>query len=952
MPSWEKVKIIQDSSATNTNNYNFEQAQVWQDSLFLIAKRWKLQDSSFLGLAYYNQGRIFHFQGDIQKAKSNYEKAVSTFRAYEERKENLGGLLSNLGLINSGLGNYVLSIKYLKESLQIDFELVGRESEYYANGLENLGTVYYEMFEYQKAIKHFNESYAIKDALLGSNHLSTVQVKSNLGLVYSDLKQFGIAERLYMDVYENLDSENPSHHFVNYSVNNNLGEIYYQFEAYDQAEFHFSQALEFIENIIGNENMYYADVLGNLGAIYDEVGQKQKAFDNYNEALRIMDKLELSETYKYGMKVMSIGIIHYKLNQFEKALEFIEKSRAIFEKSIGIDNYHMGINYTNTSKIYEGKNRLDEALKWISKANQIYKEVYGSSHLNSFQTGIKKLQLQLKLDRKKINVEAFELYLHQAIEYFENTAKYMSDIDLQNLNSTFEDFYNTVSFICQSNVENEKLQALYLKWLWFQNGYILDRRIFLKQLETQNENLSDIIEKRNEINSQIVNQWALPIEDQTNVDSLLRIANGIEKSLVLSNQDHLKQRVNNIDEFRNGLSSDQWICQFYMFSMDTINQYGAIVFSKDEILNIPLDNLQKMDATLTSLVKNKDPETINSLYEDDSENRQLLYESLWNPILSKVPTESKIYYSLDGNLHRFNLEMLSPSNHSYEFHLFNNLRQLSQLNKESKRISSAYIFADIDYGEAKEMLWKNLPNTKKEGEKVSRILKDNSIKSKTFDGLTANELEVKEALSKTNFDVLHFATHGYFKSKIEGINNRKSVLFHKDPLNNSGLVLSNVNNTLYAVNSSNDGMLTSLELSALNLKQTNLAVLSACQSGLGEISKQEGVYGLQRALSGIGVDNIIMTLWEVSDKHTLYFMEAFYLNWIEYKMPLKNAFVEAQKEIKEQYGDPYFYAGFVLLENHMIANKLESNRLLYLGILVCLFVLSVLIWRRINKIEK
>ena len=111
-----------------------------------------------------------------------------------------------------------------------------------------------------------------------------------------------------------------------------------------------------------------------------------------------------------------------------------------------------------------------------------------------------------------------------------------------------------------------------------------------------------------------------------------------------------------------------------------------------------------------------------------------------------------------------------------------------------------------------------------------------------------------------------------------------------------------------------DGILTAKEVSDMNLMNTELVVLSACQSGLGDVKGSEGVEGLQRGFKMAGVRYIIMSLWQVPDKETTEFMETFYDNWLG-GLDIHEAFRNTQITMKNKYkDDPFKWAGFVLME--------------------------------------
>ena len=140
------------------------------------------------------------------------------------------------------------------------------------------------------------------------------------------------------------------------------------------------------------------------------------------------------------------------------------------------------------------------------------------------------------------------------------------------------------------------------------------------------------------------------------------------------------------------------------------------------------------------------------------------------------------------------------------------------------------------------------------------------------------------------------------------------IFKNPDPMVRSGLVLAQGNKVWYPYFDPNedDGILTATEVCRLDLRNTQLVVLSACETGLGDIKGSEGVYGLQRAFKMAGAKYIIMSLWQVPDKETMEFMEILYSKILSGK-EIQTAFTETQKEMRKKY-DPFFWAAFVLME--------------------------------------
>jgi len=179
-----------------------------------------------------------------------------------------------------------------------------------------------------------------------------------------------------------------------------------------------------------------------------------------------------------------------------------------------------------------------------------------------------------------------------------------------------------------------------------------------------------------------------------------------------------------------------------------------------------------------------------------------------------------------------------------------------------------------------------------------------------------NSRATEDAIKKVERPrILHIATHGFFMKDVDppsGLALSRSVGV-SSPLMRSGLLLAGAGESNDLANEAeNDGIFTAYEAMNMNLQNTDLVVLSACETGTGEVVNGEGVYGLSRAFSVAGARNLIMSLWKVDDTATQELMYSFYRNWFE-TGDLKSSFIYAQKKLKVEYGDPYYWAAFILV---------------------------------------
>jgi CHAT domain-containing protein len=213
---------------------------------------------------------------------------------------------------------------------------------------------------------------------------------------------------------------------------------------------------------------------------------------------------------------------------------------------------------------------------------------------------------------------------------------------------------------------------------------------------------------------------------------------------------------------------------------------------------------------------------------------------------------------------------------------------------------------------------KPLPATKIEIEKISTTLRSNHWNVNSFFADNASETNIKKQQSPR---ILHIATHGYFfegipieknNNRFFGMDRNQMVM---DPMLRSGLLFKGANRTLKGEKSiGENGLLSAAEASLLDLRETELVVLSACETGKGEIQNSEGVYGLRKAFTDAGAQNIIMSLWKVDDEVTQEFMTLFYEIWLNKKTSIREAFNKTQLEIKAKYPQPYYWGAFILVE--------------------------------------
>jgi len=307
---------------------------------------------------------------------------------------------------------------------------------------------------------------------------------------------------------------------------------------------------------------------------------------------------------------------------------------------------------------------------------------------------------------------------------------------------------------------------------------------------------------------------------------------------------------------------------------------------------------------------------------------QFSYKVFWEPFQKEIGTAATIFISPDGVYNQINLEGIPTPDGRYVIDnsnivIVSNTKDLYTKKQKVKTQVSApknnatMIGNPLFYASAStNQEIPQLPGTEKEISELDDLLKKNGWSTLEYTEDKASEEVVKELNSPRIF---HIATHGFYsptidKSELERLTESESKLA-ENPLMKSGLLLSGAGEILaktrYNFNIDN-GVLTAYEAMNLNLDQTDLVVLSACETGLGEISNGEGVYGLQRAFLVAGAKVLVMSMFKVDDAATQELILNFYKKWTN-TGNMRLSFVEAKKELRVKYPEPYYWSPFMMI---------------------------------------
>ncbi|MTE28248.1 CHAT domain-containing protein [Winogradskyella ouciana] len=479
----------------------------------------------------------------------------------------------------------------------------------------------------------------------------------------------------------------------------------------------------------------------------------------------------------------------------------------------------------------------------------------------------------------------------------------------------------------------------------------------IKNLESLND---DIINKkiREYRNLKDFTTFQLSLNEKDRSNQLLTMQGrliGLESELVLYHRRNFREDFTLKREWRRiQLKEKEIAIEFVRFNYFNEKWIDSTLYVAHLIKKHPNASLEVIplfeEKQLQHIIKNTSTKGMDNsrgskAHRINNTTTEDLYNLIIKPLEKHLEGIKTIYFSPDGMLHQIALAALKNTEDKLLTERFNliQVNSSTSIKRDLKqpRSETALFIGGVDYSynsDGKPMAkqstlpglrsrnsirgenenWPYLKGTKDEIENLTTLF---NLKGKTSNYLTSKAADEKaiKNLSGNSPNILHIATHGFFYENSSDSSTTKTNEYKSssNPLLRSGLILAGADYAWqngYNPYEKEDGILTALEISNLDLSQTDLVVLSACETGLGDIRGNEGVYGLQRAFKMAGANMILMSLWEVPDIETAEFMTSFYELWLE-NNAIRQAFNETQRKMNNLYpNNPDKWAAFVLIE--------------------------------------
>lgn len=830
-------------------------------------------------------------QGEYQEAEKSFSLAMQSAATGEERATSL----SSLGYCQQALGNYPAAQQSFRQCIWLTNNLYPALHIERIEVLINLANAFlpagqYDSCEYYilDAEKLLKESVSQQSAhyldKIFHFYDASISVQNTLASLAYKKGQFTKAVQIMEQQQRDIKAMYPDNYrslSIYNGTLNNLSTYYNTVGDYQKAKRVTNEHVEILSQEKNNLSYLYA--LNNLGSTYRNLEQYDSAILIYKTAIQVLDTSAYRGTDLHIALLNNIGELLYNLEDYPNAIASLQKSISLQESRAG-----------QNPRIYQSSlHNLAEAYYWSSdfqQAEQTYRNLT-TALSDEILHNYTYLSDAEKISFFRSNVSVLERFSIFAFELSGemNLGKGASYTSRAALNDLFNLLMATKGIILHPGLRlknniltssNTELRSNYN--LWEDKKYA-----YANEARRENADPGKINKLSQEIET--LEKW------------LRANSAAFQKGFVPEKKTW--------QDVQRSLAPNEAAVEVVRMADGVI--YGALILTHSTV-NGPGVALVKSTRS-AQLEKQFYKNYSNSIQFDLKDSAS--FNTFWKPIRDAIERNvpkgkriDRVYFSSDGVFNKINLNTLyDPSTREYLIkqleiiHVTNLKEIIPEKSKAVRSRKTAVLFGRPQFyltGKERKTILSDLPGTEKEVNQIDSILRIKGWQTGLYKFEKANE-GVAKALQSPG--VLHFATHGFVVQ--DSLRNDLA-----DLMLNAGIVLAGAGTEN---SSGDDGILTAYELMSVDLDNTQLVVLSACETGLGEYYNGEGVYGLQRAIRSAGSKSTIMSLWKVDDDATQKLMTLFYKTWLRQKTGAGEAFRTAQLELMKTYPQPKYWGAFV-----------------------------------------
>ncbi len=954
LKSADEIDLIYSAGIMNMETKNYEKSIAYLSILKDI-----YEGNNFLNQTYLNVLqlllRLFNDTNNYASAIKVGQKAQSTNTSiYGDNNEAHLNILTGLYTAYFSSNSHERAIQCLVKMLEIAGEIYGERSDKYLTILNNLYTYYSEVGSFQESLEINKKVVALRKEISGTRDQNYLNDMANMAVTYINLGEYALALEINREISEIQKEVLGVNDKAYLTTMCNLAANYAYIGDHERAFEIFNKALGSIRETYGEKNREYLRCLGGLSNVYIKAGKYQEALELILEVVELQKEILGVKDPEYLTSLNNLAICYSRLNNFPKSLEINQMIVGISKMTLGENHPDYLIRLGNLAMDYSNLKNYPKALEINQKVVKSIREVLGEKHPNYFIAQGNLAGAELDISDFNSAFNHFQIMLKGLHDYLVSNFSVMTDQQRGQLWNSWS-FSFAVFPLYFENVTKTQHQSAEFPYdvSLFTKELLLNISSDFIEIITKN-GTPDAIKKFKELKKlklQIQRLLEKPIAERyLNVDSLENIAQQKETELVkLSKEygDYTRNLKITWKDVQSNLEKNEVAIEFveYPTLTDTV-KYAAFVLRKEWQFPrmISLFRKDQIDEYLS--------QEENVIYSNHYVGKQIK-KLIWDPLEEVVAPGERVYFSPAGIIHQLAIENL-PTDDSltlgdrYQLYRLSSTKELVIHNPESQN-KNAVLYGGLEYDmEEDKMLaesskyeyeksrsyiplrgyrdsnqgWESLGGTLMEVEDIGQMMQGKKYPHSLFIGSVGNEESFK-SLSGKKYSIIHIATHGFF-STIEESKETPFIMQRLgdqqmdkpfiDPMLRSGLIMAGGNTAWLGgkiPDNIEDGVLTAREISHMDLRGTDLVVLSACETGLGEVSS-EGVFGLQRSFKQAGVQTIMMSLWEVNDEATRYMMTEFYTNLLDGKEK-REAFLEAKQKCRGKYPEPKNWAAFIML---------------------------------------
>jgi len=915
-----------------------------------------------------NLAALHREKGDYARAEPLFERTIAIReKVFGPEHPLVADALDSLALLYHATGDYARAEPLHERALAIQEKAFGPEHPDVAMSLNNLAGLYHTKGDYARAEPLHKRALAIREKVFGPEHSAVAESLNNLAALYQAKGDLARAEPLYertLAIQEKVVG--PEHPRVAASLAN-LAVLYVSKGDYARAEALLKRALAIREKVLGPEHPGVAWSLNDLAALYHTEGDHARAEPLYVRALTIREKVFGSENPDVAKSLTNLAALYQTKGEHARAEPLLKRALAIQEKIFGPGHPDVAWSLNNLGFLYVERGDHARAEPLLKRAVAIREKVLGPEHLN-LALSLMNLAMIYEVQGDRQQTMAF---LGRALEIEERQISLIlptgSEDQARAFMATLSGSTSVILSLQRLRPEEPSTTHLALTTVLRRKGRVLD--VISGSLEAlreqagpeERETLDALLSRRDALARRVLRgPGKTPLAEHRKalealrgeVEALEREAyrrGGVLRAVATPVQ---------LEDVQAQIPANAALVEMVAYTMfDPAPAPGASVWGARHFAAFVLRreglprwvSLGEAEPTLERVhgfrQALQDPGLPPALLRRHARG---VYDRLIAPIAPLLEGVEMLLLAPEGQLNLIPFGALVDATDRYLIEHFTltyltSGRDLLRLAAPRSSQSTALVVAAPDYdaslrvtaakargddepaaarrsSEFGELRFQPLPGTRKEAEAIEKAL---GVRALT--GNRATEAALKRAQGPR---VLHVATHGFFlpdqafaprnpsgiRAQSPGPDASASPFAlapptGENPLLRSGLALAGANQL---ESGAQDGILTALEMATLDLWGTKLVVLSACETGLGEVAVGEGVYGLRRALVIAGAEAQLMSLWRVDDVATRELMTAYYQRLVAGEGRAE-ALRRVQLEMLKDRGRrrPLYWAGFI-----------------------------------------